>query len=98
MRGTRPDAETFNKLLLIKRTSELRATYRLQLGPEQLKAWSQNLGHANVLTTMQGYGHVSPERQGEILGRLPKFGLMHDDHERPSEVADRLAEMLKRRG
>lgn len=30
-RGTRPDAETFNKLLLIKRASELRATYQIRL-------------------------------------------------------------------
>ena len=38
------------------------------------KAWSQNLGHANVLTTLQGYGHVSIERQSEILAQLPRFG------------------------
>ena len=30
-RGTRPDAETFDKLLLIKRASELRATYQIRL-------------------------------------------------------------------
>lgn len=30
-RGTRPDAETFDKLLLIKRVSELRATYQIRL-------------------------------------------------------------------
>lgn len=30
-RGTRPDAETYDKLLLIKRVSELRATYQIRL-------------------------------------------------------------------
>jgi hypothetical protein len=30
-RGTRPDAESFDKLLLIKRPSELRATYQIRL-------------------------------------------------------------------
>lgn len=30
-RGTRPDAETFNILLLLKRASELRATYQIRL-------------------------------------------------------------------
>ena len=30
-RGTRPDAETFDRLLLIKRVSELRATYQIRL-------------------------------------------------------------------
>ena len=30
-RGARPDGEMFDKLLLIKRTSELRATYQIRL-------------------------------------------------------------------
>jgi hypothetical protein len=30
-RGSRPDGETFDKLLLIKRASELRATYQIRL-------------------------------------------------------------------
>lgn len=35
--------------------------------PEQFKAWSQNLGHDGVLTTLVSYGTVSDARQGEIL-------------------------------
>ncbi len=35
--------------------------------PEQFKAWSQNLGHENVLTTFTSYGRVSDHRQGEII-------------------------------
>jgi len=35
--------------------------------PEDFKAWSQNLGHEQVLTTFTSYGKVATERQGEIL-------------------------------
>lgn len=38
--------------------------------PEEFKAWSQNLGHEDVLTTFTSYGDVSPHRQAEIMGRL----------------------------
>ena len=70
--------------------------YRHQLSPEQLKAWSQNLGHASVLTTLGAYGHVSLERQGEILAALPQFGAPHDDGKAMRETAAKLAEMVKR--
>lgn len=35
--------------------------------PEQFKAWSQNLGHEQVLTTLTSYGQVTQGRQDEIL-------------------------------
>lgn len=38
--------------------------------PEQMKAWSQNLGHENVLTTFTSYGTVDPHRQGEVIKAL----------------------------
>ncbi len=38
--------------------------------PEQLKAWSQNLGHESVLTTLYSYGTVAPARQAEIIKTL----------------------------
>jgi integrase len=38
--------------------------------PEDLKAWSQNLGHEKVLTTLLSYGYVEPSRQGEIIRGL----------------------------
>lgn len=37
--------------------------------PEQTKAWSQNLGHADVLTTFTSYGTVPVHRQGELIRR-----------------------------
>ena len=38
--------------------------------PEAFKAWSQNLGHAHVLTTFTSYGAVASSRQDEILKEL----------------------------
>jgi integrase len=35
--------------------------------PEEYKAWSQNLGHENVLTTFSSYGDVGRHRQAEII-------------------------------
>lgn len=40
--------------------------------PQELKAWSQNLGHAGVLTTLYSYGEVATRRQGEIIQSLAK--------------------------
>ena len=37
---------------------------------EEFKAWSQNLGHEDVLTTLYSYGHVQEHRQGEIMQQL----------------------------
>jgi len=35
--------------------------------PEEYKAWAQNLGHEDVLTTFRSYGDVSGYRQAEIM-------------------------------
>src|SRR3546814_5352106 len=35
--------------------------------PEQFKAWSQNLGHERVMTTLTSYGTVAPHRQAELI-------------------------------
>ncbi len=41
---------------------------RLCTTPEQLKAWSQNLGHDEVLTSFTSYGAVSSTVQAELVG------------------------------
>lgn len=38
--------------------------------PEEFKAWSQNLGHEQVMTTFTSYGTVPAKRQAEIIGNL----------------------------
>jgi integrase len=40
--------------------------------PEELKAWSQNLGHEKVLTTFTSYGQVDRLRQREIIFALSR--------------------------
>jgi integrase len=47
--------------------------------PEEYKAWSQNLGHENVLTTFSSYGDVARQRQAEIIRSLGKS-------ERPASI------------
>jgi integrase len=34
---------------------------------EAFKAWSQNLGHANAMTTLTSYGTLQPHRQAELI-------------------------------
>lgn len=61
--------------LLYYRPHSLRSTLT-QMGqgmcrsPEEFKAWSQNLGHDGVLTTLYSYGQVSEGRQREIIRGL----------------------------
>ncbi len=35
--------------------------------PEDLIAWSQNMAHEDVLTTIRSYGSVPTERQAELI-------------------------------
>ena len=60
--------------------------------PEEFKAWSQNLGHENVLTTLCSYGTVPPHRQAEIIKSLTKGGAEKSDTE---IIASRVAELLR---
>lgn len=45
----------------------VRHAMTLNLSPEAMKAWSQNLGHADVLTTLTSYGAIPVHRQGELI-------------------------------
>jgi integrase len=45
----------------------VRHAMTLNLSPEEMKAWSQNLGHEAVLTTFTSYGTVPSYRQGELI-------------------------------
>ena len=54
---------------------------------EEYKAWSQNLGHEHMLTTLRSYGPMTPHRQAELIR-----GLGGRAHERPVEtLEERLA-------
>lgn len=45
----------------------VRHAMTLDLTPEEMKAWSQNLGHSDVLTTFTSYGTVPLHRQSELI-------------------------------
>jgi integrase len=68
------------------RNTLVQVAYDLKLGPEEFKAWSQNLGHESCLTTFSSYGTISPSRQAEIIRRIG---------ERPSSDAVASAEALR---
>ena len=46
---------------------------------EDMKAWSQNLGHDSVLTTFASYGQVAAHRQAEIIRNLSKPRAVNSD-------------------
>ena len=48
----------------------VRHAMTLNLSPEAMKAWSQNLGHNDVLTTFTSYGSIPAHRQGELIRAL----------------------------
>lgn len=52
------------------RNTLVRLGEELCKSPEDFKAWSQNLGHEQVLTTFLSYGEVACQRQGEIIRGL----------------------------
>jgi site-specific recombinase XerD len=58
--------------------------------PEEMKAWSQNLGHDEVLTTLTSYGHVPDHRQAHLIAELGAG--------QPSVSADDLVRVLERYG
>jgi predicted DNA-binding transcriptional regulator AlpA len=61
--------------------------------PEELKAWSQNLGHERVLTTLYRYGAVATSRQGEIVASLA--GERRPDVPLAAEIAKAVARELR---
>lgn len=58
---------------------------------EQFKAWSQNMGHEKVMTTLMSYGQVAVRRQGEIIRGLGT------STNTPNSSTDALAEALLRK-
>ena len=64
--------------------------------PEDFKAWSQNLGHEQVLTTFTSYGAVRADRQGEIIRGL---GAARPSQQSDAEIiAEAVARKLRGEG
>jgi hypothetical protein len=47
--------------------------------PEDYKAWSQNMGHDDVLTTFNSYGSVAAGRHVDLMARFRRRGPLRDD-------------------
>lgn len=68
---------------------------KLCKSPEDFKAWSQNLGHEQVSTTLTSYGAVPRHRQGEIILGL---GQRNDGYDEDlSSLLQRAAEIARRK-
>jgi hypothetical protein len=65
--------------------------YEWKLDPEAFKAWSQNLGHESMLTTLCSYGQIPPNRQGEIMRGLGRRNI-------DPEAIRWMASFMKRNG
>lgn len=65
--------------------------------PEEFKAWSQNLGHEEVLTTFTSYGEVPGHRQVQIMDALRSGGASEPDGELDTETANRLVDYFRRK-
>jgi integrase len=46
--------------------------FRVCRTPEELKAWSQNMGHSDMWTTIAAYGEISEWRQAALIEKLAK--------------------------
>lgn len=57
---------------------------------EEMKAWSQNLGHLDVLTTMLSYGGLSERQQSAVMQRMSL--------DEPVNVLKALEDFLKAQG
>lgn len=64
---------------------------------EDYKAWSQNSGHEQVLTTLRNYGTVATERQGEIL-RGMTAGTQSHEQIGPEAIAEAIIRKFKSAG
>ena len=58
---------------------------------EEFKAWSQNLGHKHMVTTMMNYGTVREDRQGELIRGLSEI------QQSKQSGADEIAEAVLRK-
>lgn len=68
--------------------------FRLKLPPEEMKSWSQNLGHERMLTTFLNYGEVPPDRQAEIMRNLAKT---EEPDNEVDEMVREIAEVVRQR-
>ena len=76
----------------------MQVAFRKKLDPEALKAWSQNLAHENLATSLNAYGKVQDQRTAQIMAGLAAAGDEAGGADAPSpEVLAWLAKQLRQR-
>lgn len=63
--------------------------------PEEFKAWSQNLGHENPLTTFTSYGQVPTHRQGQLIRGATKGNRQEDKIDRLMWMVEKMGEKVE---
>lgn len=76
----------------LRRTLAIEGQQRCQ-SIEELKAWSQNLGHDGVLTTLTSYGQIPIARQAELVSRVGKADDASGD---VTELLKKIEELVNR--
>lgn len=79
------------------RRTLMRLAYDLKLDARSLKAWSQNLGHESITTSLTSYGALSPDEQAQVMAGINTEPVSADDEELAQIVADFTAKIAGRR-
>src|SRR5690606_26554155 len=66
---------------------------RICTTPEQFKAWSQNIGHESVLTTLPSYWKVSAARQAQLIREMGQAQPTQEDQRIAAIVAATMRQM-----
>jgi integrase len=75
------------------RRTLMRLAYELNLTHRQIKAWSQNLGHESVITSIVSYGTLSFHEQADVMGELATAAA--DPDAEVMEIARRIMAMAR---
>ena len=62
---------------------------------EHFKAWSQNLGHEHVGTTLTSYGNMGSHRQGELVRSVVGADRAGGDDRKNRELFDRFMRLIR---
>lgn len=62
---------------------------------EHLKAWSQNLGHEHLATTVSAYGNMATDKQGELVRETTRRDDQSAEGPRMRAVFDELVRMVR---
>jgi integrase len=62
---------------------------------EHYKAWSQNLGHEHISTTLTAYGNMDPYRQGELVRSMAGVADRDQDSEANRAMFEQFMRLVK---